>query len=133
MRGKTKGVLLAYLPSALLVLVGFGVAELLRLAAAAMHEQWPATLATWLSLAALIAAIARAFWVSWRLWRPRGVAAVPPASGARPRSRRQRRWEFKVGACLCGMRAWSLQVLAARVRTQPSPTSAACLPRQTEG
>ncbi len=81
MRGKTKGVLLAYLPSALLVLVGFGVAEVLRLAAAAMHEQWPATVATWLSLVALIAAIARGFWVSWRLWRPRGVAAVPPASG----------------------------------------------------
>lgn len=94
MRGKTKGVLLAYLPSALLVLVGFGVAELLRLAAAAMHEQWPATLATWLSLAALIAAIAHAFWVSWRLWRPRGVAAVPPAPGARSSARRQRRWDF---------------------------------------
>ncbi|MCL1500113.1 hypothetical protein M3O40_12090 [Xanthomonas nasturtii] len=83
MRGKTKGIVLAYLPSAVLVLVlvGFGVAELLRLAAAAMHEQWPATLAMWLSLVALIAAIARAFWVSWRLWRPRGVAAVPPAPG----------------------------------------------------
>ncbi|WP_355581609.1 hypothetical protein [Xanthomonas cannabis] len=81
MRGKTKGVLLAYLPSALLVLVGFGVAELLRVAAAAMHEQWPATLAMWLSLAVLIAAIARAFWVSWRLWRPRSVATVPPAPG----------------------------------------------------
>ncbi|MCD0280039.1 hypothetical protein JWH04_14020 [Xanthomonas melonis] len=81
MRGKTKGVLLAYLPSALLVLIGFGVAELLRLAAEAMREQWPATVATWLSLAALIAAIARAFWVSWRLWRPRGVTPVPPASG----------------------------------------------------
>ncbi len=81
MRGKTKGVLLAYLPSALLVLVGFGVAELLRLSAAHLHAQWPATLATWLSLVALVAAIARAFWVSWRLWRPRGVAAVPPAPG----------------------------------------------------
>ncbi|QRN42169.1 hypothetical protein GDR29_05515 [Xanthomonas oryzae pv. oryzae] len=81
MRGKTKGCYWPYLPSALLVLVGFGVAEVLRLAAAAMHEQWPATVATWLSLVALIAAIARGFWVSWRLWRPRGVAAVPPAPG----------------------------------------------------
>ncbi|MEA9586568.1 MULTISPECIES: hypothetical protein [Xanthomonas] len=81
MRGKTKGVVLAYLPSALLVLVGFGVAELLRVAAAALHAQWPATLGMWLSLAALVAAVARAFWISWRLWRPRGVAAVPPAPG----------------------------------------------------
>ncbi|MEA9555140.1 hypothetical protein VC273_04130 [Xanthomonas nasturtii] len=81
MRGKTKGVVLAYLPSALLVLVGFGVAELLRVAATALHAQWPATLGMWLSLAALVAAVARAFWVSWRLWRPRGVAAVPPAPG----------------------------------------------------
>ncbi|MBB6338477.1 hypothetical protein FHR59_002740 [Xanthomonas arboricola] len=78
MLGKTKGVALAYLPSALLVLAGFGVAELLQVIAAAIHVQWPATLAVWLSLAALIAAIARALWVSWRLWRPRGVAAVPP-------------------------------------------------------
>ncbi|WP_115513412.1 MULTISPECIES: hypothetical protein [Xanthomonas] len=81
MRGKTKGVVLAYLPSALLVLVGFGVAELLRVAATALHAQWPATLGMWLSLAALVAAVARAFWISWRLWRPRGVAAVPPAPG----------------------------------------------------
>ncbi|GAE50367.1 hypothetical protein [Xanthomonas arboricola] len=81
MLGKTKGVALAYLPSALLVLAGFGVAELLQMIAAARQVQWPATLAMWLSLAALIAAIARALWVSWRLWRlwrPRGVAAAPP-------------------------------------------------------
>ena len=73
--------LLAYLPSALLVLVGFGVAELLRLAAASMHAQWPATLAMWLSLAALIVASAHSFWITWCLWRPRGAATAPPASG----------------------------------------------------
>ncbi|MBB4130057.1 MULTISPECIES: hypothetical protein [unclassified Xanthomonas] len=78
MLGKTKGIALAYLPSAVLVVVGFGVAEVLQIIAAAQHVQWPATLAVWLSLLALIAATARALWVSWRLWRPRSVAAVPP-------------------------------------------------------
>ncbi|WAT15734.1 hypothetical protein [Xanthomonas fragariae] len=79
MIGKTKGIMFAYLPSALLVLVGFGVAELLHALAAATRLQWPATVAVWLSLIALIAATARALWISWRLWRPRGVVTVPPA------------------------------------------------------
>ncbi|MFA0922149.1 hypothetical protein [Xanthomonas fragariae] len=79
MIGKTKGIMLAYLPSALLVLVGFGVAELLQALAAATRVQWPAIVAVWLSLIALIGATARALWISWRLWRPRGVVTVPPA------------------------------------------------------
>lgn len=82
MIGKTKGVMLAYLPSALLVLGGFGIAELLQMIAAARQVQWPATLAVWLSLVALIAATARALWISWQLWRPRSVATVPPSGDA---------------------------------------------------
>lgn len=50
--------------------------------AAAKQVQWPATLAVWLSLVALIAATARALWISWRLWRPRSVATVPPSGDA---------------------------------------------------
>ncbi|MFC7520847.1 hypothetical protein ACFQS6_13195 [Xanthomonas populi] len=82
MIGKTKGILRAYLPSALLVLGGFGVAELLKAISAAKQVQWPATLAMWLSLAALMAATARALWISWRLWRARGVSTVPPSGEA---------------------------------------------------
>ena len=78
MLGKSKGIALAYLPSGLLVLAGFGIAELLRVIAAANRVQWPATLAVWLSLVAISAAVARALCISWRLWRPRTVAAVPP-------------------------------------------------------
>ncbi len=70
--------MLAYLPSVLMVVAGFGMAEILRAAAAAARVQWPATLAVWLSLAALLAAIGRALWISWRLWRPRTVT-LPPA------------------------------------------------------
>ncbi|KQQ74600.1 hypothetical protein ASF73_09390 [Xanthomonas sp. Leaf131] len=82
MIGKTKGIMRAYLPSVLLVLGGFGVAEVLQAIAAAKQVQWPATLAMWLSLVALIAATARALWISWRLWRPRGVVTVPPGGEA---------------------------------------------------
>ncbi|WP_427926777.1 hypothetical protein, partial [Xanthomonas hortorum] len=82
MIGKTKGVMLAYLPSALLVLGGFGIAELLQMIAAAKQVQWPATLAVWLSLVALIAATARALWIRGRLCRPAKGAECPASVDA---------------------------------------------------
>ncbi len=82
MRGKSKGIVLAYLPSVMLVVAGFMGAELLRTLATAMAAQWPATLAAWLSLLAIVAATVRALWVSWRLLRLRAAVVPPPESGA---------------------------------------------------
>ncbi len=78
MLGKTRGIIRAYLPPVLWVIGGFLLAELLRWAAVGTTWYWLATLASWLSLAILLAAIARAFWVSWRLWRSH--AGVPATS-----------------------------------------------------
>jgi len=77
MQGKTRGIIRAYLSPLLWVVAGFVLAELLRWAAVSTSWHWLATLATWLSLVALLAATARALWVSWRIWRNR---AVPPAA-----------------------------------------------------
>jgi len=78
MQGKTRGIIRAYLPPVLWVVGGFVLAELLRWAAVGTHWYWLATVATWLSLAALLAGTARALWVSWRIWRSH---AVPPPTG----------------------------------------------------
>lgn len=53
------------------VLAGFVLAEILQRIAGATATRWPATLAVWLSLLALLAGTARALWVSWRFWRKR--------------------------------------------------------------
>lgn len=76
MLGKNRGIIRAYAPPVLWVVGGFVLAELLRWAAVGTRWYWLATLATWLSLLVLLAATARAFWVSWRLWRNRAVPSV---------------------------------------------------------
>jgi hypothetical protein len=80
MLGKTKGMILAYLPPLLWVVGGFALAEVLRWLAVSTSMHWLATVATWSSLLVLLAATARALWVSWRLWRNRVVP--PPPDGA---------------------------------------------------
>ncbi len=82
MRGKSKGVVLAYVPAAAVALAGFALAELLRWLAKATALHWLATLGVWLSLLAIIVATACAFWVSWRLLRLRTPLVVPPADEA---------------------------------------------------
>lgn len=76
MQGKTRGIIRAYLPPVLWVVGGFVLAELLRWLAVSTAWHWLATLATWLSLLALLVATARALWVSWRIWRNRVVPAA---------------------------------------------------------
>lgn len=80
MLGKTRGMIRAYLGPALWVAAAFVLAELLRWLAVDPSRHWLATLATWLSLAVLVAATVRAMWVTWRLWRNRSIP--PPADGA---------------------------------------------------
>jgi len=72
MLGKRSGIFRAYLIPVLWVVGGFGLAELLRWMAVGTGLPALATVATWLSLACLVAATARALWVSWRIWRSRG-------------------------------------------------------------
>lgn len=83
MLGRNRGMLRAYAWPLAWVLGGFALAELLQALAESTSTRWPAVLAPWLSLSALVAGTARALWVSWRLWRDRsGGDRLPPAADA---------------------------------------------------
>lgn len=74
MRDRQAAMLKAYAWPVAWVVAGFVAAEILQGIAGATGTRWPATLAVWLSLLALIAGTACALWLSWRIWRNRPLA-----------------------------------------------------------
>jgi hypothetical protein len=64
----------AYAWPAAWILAGFVLAEILQRVAVSTGTHWPAVVAVWLSLLALLAGTARALRVTWRFWRARPAA-----------------------------------------------------------